>query len=295
MAEDTWGISGPAFMTGFVAATAVLIFVIMVARWIMSRGSADLTWQADVEHYAYFTGGPRQAVLAAVAGLRLAGAIDSRRGGTLIATGYAPPGCSRLTAAVHRAIHDGRGQLTALTQEPPVRQALDDLEGALVQHGWLLSAHQRRAIRRTALLLLVPVAVGGARIMAGLLNDKQVGYLLIATVMAAVVTSSLHTAPTHARSARRAVAGMRSQYRHLRPSARPAMGMYGAGAAALSVALFGSAALWAADPAFAAEANIARNTGGSGSDGAGGDGGGSDGGSGDGGGGGGCGGGGCGG
>lgn len=46
---------------------------------------------------------------------------------------------------------------------------------------------------------------------------------------------------------------------HLSPTQAPASGTYGAAGAAMGVALFGTASLWALDPAFAAQAEIQRN------------------------------------
>jgi hypothetical protein len=53
---------------------------------------------------------------------------------------------------------------------------------------------------------------------------------------------------------------MRRSSKHLRPDSSPSWSTYGPGAAALGVGLFGTAAIWAADPAFAADAEIQRQS-----------------------------------
>jgi hypothetical protein len=58
----------------------------------------------------------------------------------------------------------------------------------------------------------------------------------------------------------RAVRELRETYPHLAPQHSPAMATYGARGAALSVALFGGAALWAMDPSFAPAAGIPQQS-----------------------------------
>src|SRR5690606_8271839 len=127
-------------------------------------------------------------------------------------------------------------------------------------------------------------------------NDRPVGFLIALTIVTAIAAVAFFASvPRMTRSGRATLTELRTRNRHLDPGHSPAWATYGATGAAMGVALYGGAAFWAADPAFAALTGLPRHTAtDSGSSAAGvtygGDGGGGDGG----GGGGGCGGGGCG-
>jgi uncharacterized protein (TIGR04222 family) len=191
----------------------------------------------------------------------------------------------------------------ALTASPGVRTALSEMSAKLVANGWLLSRQQRSLLRSTALLMFAVAALGGVRIVAGSANGKPVTLIALLTVGVGLVALRLLAVPSRNRAAEQVVALLRGRNAHLDPRSQPSMALYGAAGAAMAVGLFGASALWASDPALAAEAEIARQHaasastwggfyGGGDSGGGGGD---SGGGCGGGGGGGGCGGGGCGG
>lgn len=139
------------------------------------------------------------------------------------------------------------------------------------------------------------------RLVSGLFSGRPVGYLLLTLVALLIVTLVLRRVPMLTRAGRAALRSVRSQHTHLAPASAPAYATYGAAGAAMGVALYGTASLWALDPGFAEQAEIQRQaaagsgwSGGSDGSSGGGDSSGSDGGSSCGGGGG-CGGGGCGG
>ena len=52
------------------------------------------------------------------------------------------------------------------------------------------------------------------------------------------------------------LAESRTRSRHLAPSLAPSWATYGVAGAAMGVALYGTAAIWAADPAFAGAAGL---------------------------------------
>jgi uncharacterized protein (TIGR04222 family) len=290
LADDTWGISGPQFLQVYLIVAVGAVVLAVLLRTLVTRGSGSRDAQLSPTEVGYLAGGRLRAVQAAVAGLRAAGAVDARPGSTLLArSGY--PGGDELAYAVYSRL--GREvTLADLPYDTGVAAALDRMRDRLVRAGLLLSGGQRGTARALALLILAVSGLGAARIVAGVANHKAVGYLApLAMLTFLVGLVMLRNIPQASRVGRGAVARHRRTTRHLAPRSNPSWSTYGMAGAALGVALYGTAALWAADPAFATAAGVPVMTTGSGgsSDG------GSSCGSSDGGGGGGCGGGGCGG
>src|SRR5688572_16962227 len=88
-AGDTWGISGPTFIVGYLV-LAVVVFVLATATRRArtnppgSRSTGDLS--ARPHDIAYLNGGATLAVLSALGSLRLRGLVSSQRG-TVTAAG----------------------------------------------------------------------------------------------------------------------------------------------------------------------------------------------------------------
>jgi uncharacterized protein (TIGR04222 family) len=292
--QDTWGISGPDFIAGFAVALAAMTVVASLVRLRVTRADAgSAARQPTPVEVAILTGGRSRAVYSALAGLRAAGVVGSGQLGELEATAPAPAGLSRLEFAVYEAAIR-RVQGSQVAQDYQVRSALVDLESQLSREGWLLDEEQQRRARLGSWLLLALAAVGAARVMAGLGNHKPVLYIVLLTIATIVIGLLFRRVPHVSATGRRAIASLRRQNAHLSPDQSPAWSTYGMTGAAMGVALFGTSAIWAADPVFAEHAHILRNTTTPGPS-ASGCGGASCGGGGGGGGGGGCGGGGCGG
>ncbi|HYN92814.1 MAG TPA: TIGR04222 domain-containing membrane protein [Pilimelia sp.] len=299
----TWGISGPVFLLVFLGAAAAILIWTLAQRRRLFAGTGDTRVdQVGPHHAAYLAGGPRLAVFASLSGLRTAGAVDAGPDRLLLQSGPLPAGATPLDQAVHHAAGQ-RLRARDLPDNHVVRGALDDARLWLERTGLAVPAATRRAARRGPLLLVGLFAIGVARLYAGVANGRPVALLALALAavgIAAVVL--LARVPRSTAAAGRAIAALRSRYAHLAPQHATSYAPYGMPGAAMGVALFGAAAVWAADPAFAAAADLdlasarSATTGAGypgGSAGGGGDGGG--GGSCGGGGGGGCGGGGCGG
>lgn len=285
---DTWGISGPAFLAGY-----ALLAALVVGWWLATRSAAraggpgsrppaDLA--ARPHDVAYLNGGAPLAIYSALGSMRLHGWV-TLTAGSVHAAGRVGAGASELERAIHRTtarpLHRG-----ALTAQLPVRAALDATEQRLTRAGLLVPAATRGRLRGIGLAMLAVAGLGMARLVAGIAGGRPVGFLvalLVAIVVAAVVL--LTAGPRRTRLGDRALAELRSRQDGLAPRNRPDWTLYGPATAALGIGLFGVEALWASDPAMAAEMAAQRAT----TAGAGGDGGGGDGG------GGGCGGGGCGG
>ena len=266
IAADTWGISGPRFLLYFAVAAVAALILSALLRRVMYGGSIRDGWEPNPEQLAYFAGGPRQAVLAVLAGLRSEGSVSSL-GGALTVTGRVHTAPSALTWAVYQAAQRGV-RARGLESDPTLKPALADLRGVLVSPGWRLRPARRFAIATVGSLpVLAVLALGIARINAGIANNKPVGLLIALT--AAVGLASLvllFGVGKQSLAAQRALTAMQLRYAHLSPRSNPAMATYGAAGAAMAVALFGAFALYSFDPAFASDVStMASGTGGGGS------------------------------
>lgn len=293
---DTWGISGPTFMYAYLTAAVVIFGVSLVLRSQMRirRSSADVDRLTPVQ-VALLNGGEKLAVYAAIGELRTGGAIGVDPSHRLVATGSPPAAASELARAVHAAVAVP-GRAKDLRRDVRVRGALDDLHRGLARTGLAVNPAQHRVARLMVRMLLVLIGIGILRLIAGLINGRPVGFLVMALVASLVVWLLLRRVPYETRAGASAMTALRRRHAHLSPRNSPAYTAYGVAGAAMGVALFGTASLWAMDPAFAGESEIRRQAVIGGTDGSGGySAGGSGCGSGDSDGGGGCGGGGCGG
>lgn len=297
-AGDTWGVSGPTFLIYFLAAAAVVVVGSMIHRARLSAGRGDARGgRLTPEQAAYLNGGSKLAVYASLGGLRSANAIGLGPDGALTQTGPLPSGATALDRAVYHAAGN-RVRPKALPTDQWVAAALAELRHGLERDGLVLSAEARRTARTGPLLLLGLLVVGVVRLFAGAGAGRPVGFLIAALlVLGAVALVLLFRTPARTRAGESALTALRKGNGHLAPSRHPSYATYGATGAALGVALYGTASLYAVDPAFASGAEVQRQFAGDGGGSAGASGGGCGGGSsgGGGGGGGGCGGGGCGG
>jgi uncharacterized protein (TIGR04222 family) len=266
---DTWGIPGPTFLLYYFGAMVAVAVLAAVHRKILFRGPRDARVdQLGPQQLAYLNGGERLALYSALGGLRAAGAIGSGPGRTLVQTGPLPAGITPLDHAIYNAA--GRGiRARDVRSDQWVATALAQLRDGLEANGLAISASTLREARLWVFGGIAILLVGVARLVTGLGNDKPVLFLLPLLFFAAVLTVSLIIRSRFATDV--AVRGMRDLRRanlHLSPRQSPAYATYGAGGAAMGVALFGAASLWSLDPSFAAEAEIQRTAatgGGSGS------------------------------
>jgi uncharacterized protein (TIGR04222 family) len=141
-----------------------------------------------------------------------------------------------------------------------VATSLDQLRGGLESAGLATTAAQRAAARLWAVPSAVLFVVGALRIFDGTRNDRPVGFLVPLTFFALIITflQLAKSRNTRTRAATKSIAQLRRQLAYLSPRHSPSYATYGAAGAAMGVALFGAASLYAMDPAFAAEAEIQR-------------------------------------
>jgi uncharacterized protein (TIGR04222 family) len=256
-AADTWGISGPRFIGIYLTVAALAVAVALLTRFLTGRGDAPSLTARDPlpGDVAYLAGGERRAIHSALAGLRAAEAVDTDDDKKVVATNHPPAGASDLERAVHAALGHGT-RPAALYRNRGVEAALTAIRTRLVDAGLLYSDAQQQRMRWAAYTLFAAAALGVARLVSGMLNGKSVEFLFLATGAVLVLAVVLRKPPTTTPRANRILGQIRSSHQYLEPSQSPSWAVYGATGAGLSVALFGAGALWAADPAFAEEADI---------------------------------------
>jgi uncharacterized protein (TIGR04222 family) len=254
---DTWGIPGTTFLAYYIGTMAAIVVLAAIHRTILFRGPRDVRVDnLNPQQLAYLSGGDRLAVYAAMAGLRSAGAISTGTGRTLVQAGPLPPGVTALDNTIYNAA--GRGVRTReLHSDYMVVSALDQLRDNVGRLGLAVSPAQIREARIWGFVAGAVTLVGIARLITGLANDKPVGYLIVCLLVSAIITVVLIRVRRRATSsATRALRALRTSHQHLRPNQSPSYATYGVTSAAMGVALFGPATLYAIDPVFAAEAEV---------------------------------------
>ncbi|GEL19705.1 TIGR04222 domain-containing membrane protein [Pseudonocardia asaccharolytica] len=254
--SDTWGISGTTFLLAYpVIAVAVWGAAARARRAITERRSdrpvPDLT--SRPHEVAYLNDGADLAVYSALSSMHRSGTIVTAGRGNVQASSRIPAPGDELERAIH---------LTAAVPMPrhrlrfhrPVAGALAEIERGLVDAGLLLTADERRSIRRLGFWMLAVAGLGLVRLLAGVANARPVGLLLVALLAVTVVAVvHLSRAPRRSKLGDRTLAQLRREHHSLAPAMKPDWTAYGATSAALAVGVFGMSALWASDPAFADE------------------------------------------
>jgi len=259
---DTWGISGPDFLRVYLWALAAFAVAAILLRVTSRLGGPAAHGQPSPEELAYLAGGPRLAIYTSLAVLRAAHAIraDGRR---ISRSGAMPAGLGRLDHAIYDAAGTGGIGGRQLLRDAGVRTAVAELVLGAAERGWALGPNARFRARLGAVAVLALAGFGVVRIAAGVANDRPVGYLALLVIGTALLGLWFAAVPRMTRAGRAALKQARRSNVHLSPRQSPAWDTYGAPGMALGVALFGTGALWSADPAFASAAGLQRYTSGS--------------------------------
>lgn len=266
--SDTWGISGPDFLRLYIGlAVAVYLSATVVLVWSRYRPTGtdlrDVARLLTPPEVAYLRGGPKGAVLCVVASLRARHLILASGKRRLATTRAVPPNeLFPLERAVHEAVRH-QMRFKGLADAAKVRAELDAIDARLTGIGLLLPSAHRRWVRVGRLAIIAVLGLGVVRLIAGIANHKPVGFLLLtvfgyAALMAVwlLVNSSLFPRTS---TGRQVLRHLRERYVTLSPAHRPSWGAGGAPTAAMSAALFGAAAVYAGDPAFAHRLGVATS------------------------------------
>ncbi|MEV1147699.1 TIGR04222 domain-containing membrane protein, partial [Micromonospora sp. NPDC049799] len=255
---DTWGIPGPVFVGLYLLAAVVVVVGTLVHRSrILSGQRVPAADQLGPQQVAYLNGGDLFAVLASLGGLRSSGVVGVRPDRRLAVGAQLPTGVTPLDQAVY---HAARRNLHSreVVRDEWVGRALAELREGLQRQGLALAPEQRSAARQGSVLLFGLLGLGVVRVLVGLASGRPVGFLLLALVAVAVAAALLRRVPWRTRAADAMLRDLRRRNAHLAPASSPAYATYGPAGAAMGVALFGAASLWALDPTFAEQAEIQR-------------------------------------
>ncbi|WP_170177771.1 TIGR04222 domain-containing membrane protein [Thermomonospora umbrina] len=264
-AGDTWGISGPAFITGYAAVAVLLLVVALVVRRRITAGG-DPGQDLHPYEVAYLVGGRFRVIGTALAALRADGAITSPGDNELVAGPEPSTMRTPLDLAIHREVGKGPITVRSLTGRAAVWKEADRIRLDLERRGLLPGPAHVTQIRLAALPMAALLGVGIVRLVAGLQNGSAVGYLIGALILVAIAAVTLLLAvPGKVRAGQGAVDGARARNAHLDPKVSPAWTTYGAEGAALGVALYGFPALSGVDEEFADAVELHKHLGSGGS------------------------------
>lgn len=268
-AGETWGISGPNFLIGYV----ILTFAgYLIARWIFApqqRGPKDLGIPLDSLSSPEWglMRRPEAAVNAAIADLLSDGWLVGTPGRCAPAGRGERPLRTPFHGAVLTAVANaGTHQPTTkqLLADPTVVREMATMRGHLERLGVLTTPARERLAWGLPLVMTAVIALGVARLVAGLNNGKPILYLLAALFFAALFTMAAYGEPRHlTRAGQRLITEKAKANPDLVISKATRKGGYVGGAGrdiGLSVALFGTSALVLAHPAAASAFGIEHTT-----------------------------------
>lgn len=264
---DTWGIPGLTFLGGYVVLAVLVVgLTVLLRRSLVAQAGRDRPHPTELDPFAFalLSGGPQRVVQAALAGLRTRQLIAAAPGGGIVVTGP-PAGLHPVEFAVYQAIAAGRNRVLTITVDRGFRDAVAPIAHHLEWAGLVLDLQERRSFRRLGLLFLPVFLLGLVRLWAGTSAGKPVGFLSTVLIILFFVQLLLPfiSPPGQTKAGAALVEQHTQRYDHLQPSFSPSWGAYGALGAAMGVAVFGTAAFVAADPAFAAEVQLREHLSGS--------------------------------
>ena len=244
-----WGMDGAQFLQLYVLLAAVAVVAALLVRQRGGRRGPGGDVLLEPEALGYLAGGRERAGYVALAQLRAERMIRTVGRGRFVVVDQTRPAGSVLQAAVVDQSHTERS-ISAVLTSGPVRAAATELRDRLRAAG-LKPAHPQLVAGRAAVGLLAVVEVLGVVRLATASPDDRTGYLvLVVLVVGAATFALLRWPPRRTATGHRALRDQRQAGRHLRNSVHPAWTTYGPVGLGTSVALFGTAALFALDPAF---------------------------------------------
>lgn len=262
-AGDTWGVSDPMFLLMLWTAIAVTVLATVAYTQLVSPTPAPVDPDVlEPPQAAYLMGGPLLAIYATLAWLRNGGAIGLADRG-LVTTGPAPAGGTPLDHAVYQAAQR-RTPPHELIDEPGVARTIAEIRADFQRAGLVKTARVYIGwwIGFGVLEALFVLAI--VRLIASHENSGSIDWFLLMSMVALQPLAIWVMVGVGMRyrtfRAGLALRELRARNRHLDPANRPAWETYGPAGAAMGVALFGGAALWAMDRTFAADAGVSSET-----------------------------------
>lgn len=243
---NTWGISGPQFLTVYALAGlgAIVLGFVLRAR-VLSVTDAE-THPAVTASETAMLFDDRRPVLAGLAQLRGQQLIDSH-GTPRDASAAERHGLDRFTHSLHDKLRSTSNRNVRVL-EVSASPALERLREDLTERGYLMGPQQRKALYRCGIAAYLVLGVGALRLVAGFAANRPIGWLIAVTVALCIGTFLVARPVRLTGRGRAAVDESLRRNGHLRPDNNPAYTSYGPESAALAAALFGAAVLWSLDP-----------------------------------------------
>jgi uncharacterized protein (TIGR04222 family) len=254
----TWGLSGPEFL--WIYGTAGALTALWARhRWHTATAGPRLRPDEREPHIGLYDlamlgGGPQLAITSAAAQLHRDGVLEADADtGTLRVTGELDPTADPLEHAIVAVVSQASG-LTSTEMRAQVQDsdAIRSMTDHLTRAGLLVDETEAAKLRRLWLPFAALAVVGVARIVAGLLSGAPIGWLALVVLLVVGAAIGALRRPGATRRGREIIRRWRGDREELRD--RPA-----SGDAALAAALFGGAALWLAEPAFASVLGVPRD------------------------------------
>jgi uncharacterized protein (TIGR04222 family) len=220
------------------------------------RGS-DPRPDLGVYKLAMLSGGPQLAITTVAAKLGQDGYIQGGEAPrTLVAEGQLPAGADALERELFGTVHRSQGISTdAMRREVVDSEPVKHLKEQLTQTGLLIEEGAAKRLGRLWILGAVLAAIGLARLLAALSDGSQIGFLTVAVVAVVLGTFAIaRKRPFLTARGRSLVRAERERRPELRDHSSASEFPY-------AVALWGSLALWGADPALASTLGVPREEG----------------------------------
>ncbi len=274
---NTWGISGPYFLLLY-AGLFVITWIVVLAvrqRMIVVAGTAEVSGQPELGLYevAMLNGGGRLALALAACRLKEASSIGlDPDGGTLVVQGPLPLDVDPVEKWLYAHVEEPAAPGLDLLDEGPAEPVLGPIRDRLQELKLMLTDRQTASMRRQVWWFAPLLALGTARLVAGIANHRPVQDLIILMLLSAGVAAGLRRLPP-----RQVSTSITARLFHLprttSAGARVLCGwrvlpggdlVAGPDQLAHTVAMGGLRAVMAADAAFAATLGIRSGSGGGG-------------------------------
>jgi len=251
----TWGISGGSFLWLYAAlcvATAVGVYLLRRGLLNAAAGAPTIP-ELAVYELALLNGGPQLAITSAAAKLHNDGAVATGAKDKTIVAVTRPADGDELEHEVYSAVERTSAiSSRALRRELEQCGTIRHMATKLTDAGLLLGEGRRALVNSLWLAGAAIAAVGVARIVAGMLNGRAVGFLVVIVFAVGLATMRFARPCTYA-TAR----GLKLLDGRRGGSTTIAHTPVGA-EIPLAVALYGTGVLWAADPGIASAWAVPR-------------------------------------
>ncbi|WP_197508280.1 TIGR04222 domain-containing membrane protein [Mycobacterium sp. E802] len=257
---------------GYLAVLAASVVFAVTWRIVMTPRKPAVTEPLNPTELAFLRSNVAP-VVTALAGLRAANRITGdRRVDRTVATQETDPFTARVLA---RAAADPEHTVSGLFSAS--EDDLTELEQRLSDRGLVHSRAERATIRwgTAPLIMALILGVGYAIYLGPSLSEQpRLAVTFAAVVVTTVLCATLvlpHLLEVNrlTRAGRKLLAAKQVELAYLDPAKRPAFETYGAVGVALSVALFGTGALWVLDGDYSSSVELAGGDSGGGADGGG--------------------------